>query len=95
MTLPRVRTVEDLDAQKQRYVDAFNTQRRQEHRALGPIVRNEYTWFGTLRDAFFETYRETDSCAVKSEEYLVKDGVDISDAIPRDLSTIKVCDFVP
>ncbi|KAK9491664.1 hypothetical protein V1508DRAFT_398721 [Lipomyces doorenjongii] len=26
---------------------------------------------------------------------LVKDGVDISDAIRRDLSAIKVCDFFP
>ncbi|KAK9360374.1 hypothetical protein V1504DRAFT_392621, partial [Lipomyces starkeyi] len=90
------RTVEDLDAQKQRDVDAFNTQRRQENRPLGPLVYNGYTWFGTLRDAFFETYRETDSGVVKSEPaYLVKDGVDVSDAIPRDLSAIKVCDFVP
>ncbi|KAK9352993.1 hypothetical protein V1523DRAFT_380627 [Lipomyces doorenjongii] len=90
------RTAEELDAQKQRYIDAFNTQRRQEHRPLGPLVYRGYTWFGTLRDAFFETYRETDSVVAKSEPvYLVKDGVDVSDMIPRDLSAIKVCDFVP
>ncbi|KAK9241485.1 hypothetical protein V1506DRAFT_550567, partial [Lipomyces tetrasporus] len=90
------RTAEERDAQKQRYIDAFNTQRRQEHRPLGPLVYSGYTWFGTLRDAFFETYRETDSGVVKSEPvYLVKDGVDVSDEISRDLSAIKVCDFVP
>ncbi|KAK9428656.1 hypothetical protein V1505DRAFT_387726 [Lipomyces doorenjongii] len=90
------RTVEDRDAQKQRYIDAFNTQRRQEHCPLGPLVYNGYTWFGTLRDAFFESYRETDSGVVKSEPvYLLKDGVDVSDAIPRDLRGIKVGDFVP
>ncbi|KAK9311909.1 hypothetical protein V1524DRAFT_370596, partial [Lipomyces starkeyi] len=55
------RTVEDLNAQKQRYVDAFNTQRRQEHRPLRQLVYNGYIWFGSLRDAFLETYRETDS----------------------------------
>ncbi|KAJ8104343.1 hypothetical protein POJ06DRAFT_272954 [Lipomyces tetrasporus] len=90
------RTAEERDAQKQRYIDAFNTQRRQEHRPLGPLVYSGYTWFGTLRDAFFETYRETDSGVVKSEPvYLIKDGVDVSDEISRDLSAIKVCDFVP
>ncbi|KAK9483989.1 hypothetical protein V1527DRAFT_453591 [Lipomyces starkeyi] len=26
-----------------------------------------YAWFRTLRDAFFETYRDTDSGVVKSE----------------------------
>ncbi|KAK9484345.1 hypothetical protein V1527DRAFT_453234 [Lipomyces starkeyi] len=49
--------------------------------------------FGTLRDAFFETYRDTDAGIVKSGPvYLVKDGVDLTDAIPRDL-TVKVGDF--
>ncbi|KAK9238952.1 hypothetical protein V1525DRAFT_399373 [Lipomyces kononenkoae] len=90
------RTAQERDAQKQRYIDAFNTQLRQEHRQLGPLVYSGYTWFGTLRDAFFETYRETDSVVAKSEPvYLVKDGVDISDGILRDLRAIKVGDIVP
>ncbi|KAK9358314.1 hypothetical protein V1504DRAFT_442202 [Lipomyces starkeyi] len=61
----------------------------------GPLEYNGYKWFGTLRDAFFETYRDTDAGIVKSEPvYLVKDGVDLTNAIPRDL-TVKVGDFVP
>ncbi|KAJ8104249.1 hypothetical protein POJ06DRAFT_279740 [Lipomyces tetrasporus] len=54
---------------------------------------NGYTWFGTLHDAFFETYLETDSGVVKSEPHLVKDGVDVTEIL-RDL-TVKVGDFVP
>ncbi|KAK9431759.1 hypothetical protein V1505DRAFT_367796 [Lipomyces doorenjongii] len=89
------RTVEDRNAEMQTYLIEFNRQRREEHRPLGPLEYNEYKWFGTLRDAFFETYRETDTGIVKSEPvYLVKDGVDITDSIPRDL-TVKVGDFVP
>ncbi|KAK9234333.1 hypothetical protein V1525DRAFT_413445, partial [Lipomyces kononenkoae] len=38
-----------------------------EHRALGPLEYNGYKWFGTLRDAFFETYRETDAGILKSD----------------------------
>ncbi|KAK9327105.1 hypothetical protein V1520DRAFT_349685 [Lipomyces starkeyi] len=34
---------------------------------LGPLVYNGYTWFGSLRDAFLETYRETDSGVVKRQ----------------------------
>ncbi|KAK9243895.1 hypothetical protein V1506DRAFT_523271 [Lipomyces tetrasporus] len=56
-------------------------------RLLGPFEYNGYTWFGTLHDAFFETYLETDSGVVKSEPvHLVKDGVDVTDAILRDLT---------
>ncbi|KAK9371427.1 hypothetical protein V1509DRAFT_651002 [Lipomyces kononenkoae] len=56
---------------------------------------NHYKWFGTLRDAFFEIYRDTDAGIAKSERvYLVKDGGDMTHAIPRDL-TLKVGDFVP
>ncbi|KAK9328317.1 hypothetical protein V1520DRAFT_328382 [Lipomyces starkeyi] len=44
----------------------------------------------------FETHRETDAGIVKSEPvYLVMDGADVSEEIPRDLSAIKVDDFVP
>ncbi|KAK9238112.1 hypothetical protein V1525DRAFT_387833 [Lipomyces kononenkoae] len=79
-----------------RYIDAFNTQQRHERRPFGPLVYNGHIWFGTLRNAFFETYRGTHAGVVKSEQaYLVKDGVDVSEAIPRDLSTIDVRDFVP
>ncbi|KAK9482512.1 hypothetical protein V1527DRAFT_485654 [Lipomyces starkeyi] len=89
------RTIEDCDAEVDRYAVEFNRQRREEHRPLGPLEHNGYTWFGTLRDAFFETYRETDSGVVKSEPvYLVKDGFDLTDAISRDL-TVTVGDFVP
>ncbi|KAK9251962.1 hypothetical protein V1507DRAFT_499033 [Lipomyces tetrasporus] len=62
-------------------------------RLLGPFEYNGYTWFGTLHDAFFETYLETDSGVVKSEPHLVKDGVDVTEIL-RDL-TVKVGDFVP
>ncbi|KAK9343143.1 hypothetical protein V1522DRAFT_424372 [Lipomyces starkeyi] len=49
----------------------------------------------TLRDAFFETYRETDAGIVKSEPvYLIKDGVDVSEEMPRDLSAIKPQTFM-
>ncbi|KAK9348974.1 hypothetical protein V1522DRAFT_397032 [Lipomyces starkeyi] len=91
------RTIEDCDAELERYGFEFNRQRREEHRLVGPLEYNNngYKWFGTLRDTFFETYRDTDTGIVKSEPvYLVKDGVDLTDAIPRDL-TIKVGDFVP
>ncbi|KAK9246528.1 hypothetical protein V1506DRAFT_456806 [Lipomyces tetrasporus] len=89
------RTIEECDAEIERYGVEFNRQRREEHRPLGPFEHNGCRWFGTLRDAFFETYRETDSGVVKSEPvYLVKDGVDQTDAISHDL-TVKVGDFVP
>ncbi|KAK9429323.1 hypothetical protein V1505DRAFT_374450, partial [Lipomyces doorenjongii] len=89
------RTIEDRNAEMQTCLIEFNRQRRVEHRTLGPLEYNGYKWFGTLRDAFFETYRETDAGIVKSEPvHLVKDGVDITDVIPRDL-TVKVGDFVP
>ncbi|KAK9368016.1 hypothetical protein V1509DRAFT_640255 [Lipomyces kononenkoae] len=89
-------TIEDLNAEIQTYAIEFNSQRREEHRPLGPLEYNGYKWFGTLRDAFFETYRETDAGIVKSGPvYLVKDGVDVSEEIPRDLNAIKVDDFVP
>ncbi|KAK9236697.1 hypothetical protein V1525DRAFT_378874, partial [Lipomyces kononenkoae] len=89
------RTIEARNAEMQTYLTEFNRQRRVEHRLLGPLEYNAYKWFGTLRDAFFETYRETDAGIVKSEPvYLVKDAVDVTDAIPRDL-TVKVGDFVP
>ncbi|KAK9386018.1 hypothetical protein V1515DRAFT_616756 [Lipomyces mesembrius] len=64
-------------------------------RLFVPLEYNGYKWFATLSDAFFETYRETDSGVLRSEPvYLAKDGVDITDAIPRDL-TVTVGDFVP
>ncbi|KAK9343246.1 hypothetical protein V1522DRAFT_438304 [Lipomyces starkeyi] len=89
------RTIEDCDAEVDRYGVEFNRQRREDHCPLGPLEYNGYKWFGTLRDAFFETYRDTDVGIVKSEPvYLVKDEVDLTDAIPRDL-TVKVGDFVP
>ncbi|KAK9357736.1 hypothetical protein V1504DRAFT_33158 [Lipomyces starkeyi] len=89
------RTIEDRDAEIDTYGIEFNRQRMEEHRPLGPLEYNGYKWFGTPRDAFFETYRETDVGIVKSEPvHLVKDGVDVTDAIPRDL-TVKVGDFVP
>ncbi|KAK9365036.1 hypothetical protein V1509DRAFT_612899 [Lipomyces kononenkoae] len=56
---------------------------------------NGYKWFGILRDAFFETYHQTDCGVIKSEPvYLVKDAVDITESIPSDL-TVTVGDFVP
>ncbi|KAK9365211.1 hypothetical protein V1509DRAFT_633930 [Lipomyces kononenkoae] len=60
-------TIEDRNAEIQTCLIEFNRQRREEHRPLGPLEYNEYKWFGTLRDAFFETYREPDSGIVKSE----------------------------
>ncbi|KAJ8104340.1 hypothetical protein POJ06DRAFT_285280 [Lipomyces tetrasporus] len=88
-------TIEDRNAEMQTYLIEFNRQRRVERRPLGLLKYNGYKWFGTLRDAFFETYRETDAGIVKSEPvHLVKDGVDVTDAIPRDL-TVEVGDFVP
>ncbi|KAK9238508.1 hypothetical protein V1525DRAFT_341343, partial [Lipomyces kononenkoae] len=90
------RTAEMRNAEIVTYGIEFNRQRRDEHRPLGPLVFNGYKWFGTLRDAFFETYRETDVGILKSEPvYLVKDGVDVSEEIPRDLTAIKVDDFLP
>ncbi|KAK9490779.1 hypothetical protein V1508DRAFT_406109 [Lipomyces doorenjongii] len=79
------RTVEDRNAEMQTYFIEFNRQRREEHRPLGPPTRpleyNEYKWFGTLRDAFFETYRETDTGIGR---YLVKDGtVKVGDCVPH------------
>ncbi|KAK9367750.1 hypothetical protein V1509DRAFT_653596 [Lipomyces kononenkoae] len=90
------RTVEERDLHIQRYIDAFNAQMTQEHRPLGPLVYDGNIWFGSLRHAFFETYRVTDTGVVKSEAaHLVQDGVDVSDDIPRDLGAIEVGDFVP
>ncbi|KAK9236602.1 hypothetical protein V1525DRAFT_389335 [Lipomyces kononenkoae] len=89
------RTIEDCDTEVDRYGVEFNRQRRDENCPLGPLEYNQYKWFGTLRDAFFETYRDSDAGIAKSERvYLVKDGVDMTDTIPRDL-TLKVRDFVP
>ncbi|KAK9373217.1 uncharacterized protein V1513DRAFT_433022 [Lipomyces chichibuensis] len=83
------RTIEDHYVEIDVYGMEFNRQRREEHRPLGPLEYNGYKWFGTLRDAFFEIYQETDAGI-----HLVKDGVDVTDLIPRDL-TVKVGDFVP
>ncbi|KAK9345940.1 hypothetical protein V1522DRAFT_351548, partial [Lipomyces starkeyi] len=59
------RTMEDCDAEIDTY--GVDRQRREEHRPLGPLEYNGYKLFETLRDAFFETYRETDAGIVKSE----------------------------
>ncbi|KAK9236432.1 hypothetical protein V1525DRAFT_444409 [Lipomyces kononenkoae] len=88
-------TTEELDAEIEAIGREFYRQRREHPRILAPLEYNGYKWFGRLSDAFFETYRETDSGVLKSEPvYLVKDGVDVTDAIPTDL-TVTVGDFVP
>ncbi|KAK9235979.1 hypothetical protein V1525DRAFT_347129 [Lipomyces kononenkoae] len=87
--------IEQYGMEVDRYGVEFDRQRRDENCPLGPLEYNHYKWFGTLRDAFFEIYRDTDAGIAKSERvYLVKDGVDMTHAIPRDL-TLKVGDFVP
>ncbi|KAK9427204.1 hypothetical protein V1505DRAFT_402680 [Lipomyces doorenjongii] len=87
--------IEECDMEVDRYGVEFDRQRRDENCPLGPLEYNHYKWFGTLRDAFFEIYRDTDAGIAKSEPvYLVKDGVDMTHAIMRDL-TLKVGDFVP
>ncbi|KAK9372461.1 uncharacterized protein V1513DRAFT_433764 [Lipomyces chichibuensis] len=80
-------TVQELNAELKTISSEFYRQRREGPRLFAPLEYNGYKWFGTLSDAFFETYRETDSGVMRSEPvYLVKDGVHVTNAIPRDLS---------
>ncbi|KAK9484161.1 hypothetical protein V1527DRAFT_484194 [Lipomyces starkeyi] len=73
------RTTEDCDAEIDRYSIEFNRQRREEHRPLKP----RWNIMGTNGLELFS-----------EPVCLVKDGVDVTDAIPHDL-TVEVGDLVP
>ncbi|KAK9359704.1 hypothetical protein V1504DRAFT_485023 [Lipomyces starkeyi] len=90
------RSKEDKDAEMEKYIEAFDRQQRQGNHALGPLVYDGYSWFGTLQQAFFETWRRTDTGIVKNGPlYLVNDGLDVSVATPLDLGDFTLGDIVP
>ncbi|KAK9326967.1 hypothetical protein V1520DRAFT_284324 [Lipomyces starkeyi] len=90
------RSEEDMDAEMEKYIEAFDRQQRQGNHALGPLVYDGYSWFGTLQQAFFETWRRTDTGMVKNGPlYLVNDGLDVSVATPLDLGDFTLGDIVP
>ncbi|KAK9374327.1 uncharacterized protein V1513DRAFT_469920 [Lipomyces chichibuensis] len=70
-------------------------QQRQGNHALGPLVYDGYSWFGSLEQAFFETWRQTDTGIVKNgPKYLVNDGLDVSIATLLDLGGLTLGDIV-